>query len=377
VTVLLSTFGLLRMFLSVRVSWAGTVLVATTPFVVHETYFTWPKLLAASFGVAALAALVMRRPVLAGLLLGLSYLSHPVGLFIALAVGAIWLALALPGLRGVCEPLPLSKLRGVVLVIARTGALMAAGLAVAWLLWRVVNASDYRQTQNFTHYLLDANGDTSVTIFQWLQSRLRSLGNTLVPLQLFVFDHNERHVNSLFQPVGPLVIPFFYQYWNTVPFGVGLVYFPAFLVGLWRFARRGLAVFIAGVAFPFAVFAVYWGSFVTGLMREGLQGWIVFALIAAFLGHSVLDGGLPRRWAGVLRVCVTLRGLEILAMLLVPTVATTGWRAHGPFLITDVVSLAAMFGGVAALMLISWRAFDPARLRRAPPAVTRTEVGGP
>ena len=94
---------------------------------------------------------------------------------------------------------------------------------------------------------------------------------------------------------------------------------------------------------------------------------LVIALIAAFLGHTAVDGGLPRGWAEVVRASVSLRGLEVLAMLLLPTIVTTDWRGHGPFVLTDLASLAAMTGGVAALMLISWRAFDPARLRRVSP----------
>jgi hypothetical protein len=362
-TVLLSVFGLLRTFASLRVAWAGTVLVALTPFVVHETYFTWPKLLAASFGIAALAAVMSRRPGLVGVLLGLSYLSHPVGLFIAVSVVSTGIALALWGSGRTCRARTLLALRSSIRQTVKIGVWMALGIVVPVLVWWWVNAGHFTQQENFATYLRDANGVDPGALSRWVASRLRSLGNTLVPFQLLIWDHDEPHVNPIFNPLGPLVIPFFYQYWNTVPFGVGLVYFPMFLVGLWRFARRSAAVFLAGIALPFAAFAVYWGSYVTGLMREGLHGWIVFALVGAFLGHSVIEPVGLGRWAGVVRGCVTLRGLEVLAMLLVPTVVTMGWLGAGQFVLTDLAALSVMVGGVTVLMLLAWRAFDPTRLR--------------
>jgi hypothetical protein len=365
-TILLSAFGLLRAFAPFRVAWAGTALVALTPLIVHETYFTWPKLLAASFGVAALAALIGRRPGFAGVLLGLSYLAHPVGLFIALTVVASWLALALWGPGRACDAPALSRLRSSLPGIARAGAWMAVGLVGSLVLWRLVNGGHYSQGGYFD-FLVHANALPDPSVGEWVSSRLRSLGNTLVPLRLPLWDRDAVLLNPLhtFSPRAPFVIPFFFQYWTSLPFGVGIVYFPAFLLGLWRFARRSAAVFVGAVALAFVVFAVYFGESVGGLTREGLQLWIVLALIAALLGHSVIDGGVSGPWARVVRVLVTLRGVEVLAMLLVPTVVTTRLLGHGPFVLTDVVALAAMVGGVAALMVISWRAFDPARLANA------------
>jgi hypothetical protein len=353
-TILLSTYGLVRSFASSRAAWAATALIALTPFVVHEVYFTWPKLLAASLGVAALAALVGRRPGVAGALLGLSYLAHPVGLFITFAVGGTWFALSwwgpgpgysLPGFAG-----GRSRLEPAV----RGAAWLVAGLGGALLVWRLANGSHFAQS-NFLSYLTRSYGQSG-----WLGSRGISLANTLVPFRLFVVDHASPSVNPLGDTHAPLVIPFFYQYWNTLPFAVGIVYFPVFLVGLWRFARRHLPVMLLGVVTPFVVFAVYWGNFNSGLMREGLQGWVVLALIAAFIGHTLVAGR-PHVLPGLVRVCTTLRAIELLAMLAIPTIATSGLLGRSPFILTDVVSLATMLAGVAGLALISWRAFDPQR----------------
>ena len=57
-------------------------LAATTPFIVHETWFTWPKLLTAALCLLALQeALDPDHAGRAGALLGLAYLVHPLALF--------------------------------------------------------------------------------------------------------------------------------------------------------------------------------------------------------------------------------------------------------------------------------------------------------
>jgi hypothetical protein len=74
---------------SVVLLWTALVL-ATTPFWVQQTFFTWPKGLALFFACAALACL-QRRDVrslaAAGGLMGLGYHSHPLVLVIAGALG--------------------------------------------------------------------------------------------------------------------------------------------------------------------------------------------------------------------------------------------------------------------------------------------------
>ncbi len=56
-------------------------MVAMTGPVWMNTVFTWPKMLAAAFSLAAAAAVLARRPMLAGALCGLALLSHGTALF--------------------------------------------------------------------------------------------------------------------------------------------------------------------------------------------------------------------------------------------------------------------------------------------------------
>jgi hypothetical protein len=332
-TIVLSVFGLLSAFAPRRIAWAGTLLVGATPFVVHEVYFTWPKLLAASFGIAALTAALTRRPLVAGALLGLSYLAHPVGFFVTLAVLGVWFGYEWRRL----------DLRRLVL----SGAGIAVGVVVCSLAWRLVNTDDFHQTDRFGEYLFTANLVRPVPLSQWVESRLRSLGNTVVPFEMLVFDRDELRLTSISRPA----LGFHFQYWNTLPFAVGLCYFPLFVVGLVRYTRDHLAIALWGVALPFAAFVLYWGSYVTGLMREGLQGWIVIALVAAFLGH-----GLNLR---LLRLALTARCAELLLMLLAAPLLDDGLLGPDPTVPTDVAALTTMFAATTTLAVLSWRAFAP------------------
>ena len=59
---------------------AAAAIVATTPFVVHDTFFTWPKLLTAAVVLAAAHLILRKQRVLAGGVVGIAYLIHPLAL---------------------------------------------------------------------------------------------------------------------------------------------------------------------------------------------------------------------------------------------------------------------------------------------------------
>ena len=88
-TSLLSLWTVVRRLGGVRAARFALLLGATTPFLVHEIWFTWPKLFAASFVVLAVVALIDRRPLAAGLLGGIAYLTHPGALIFLPALFAI------------------------------------------------------------------------------------------------------------------------------------------------------------------------------------------------------------------------------------------------------------------------------------------------
>jgi hypothetical protein len=366
-TVVLAAYGLLRRLFAVRFALAGAVLVAMTPFVIHEVYYTWPKLLAASLGVTAAVAVLGRRPLAAGLLLGLAYLAHPSGL-IALPVLVLGWGLLLwrgaPGL-GLKPTAPVSARW--LATWTRDTLVLGAGLLAIYGAWNLANAG--HTVDYFASYVLQVNGKQPVPLGVWIDSRVHSMANTLIPFRLYLVDRHDPAINSYYTGVSPNIIRFSTSYWLTLPFGVGLLYFPIYLYGLARFARRAALLFCVAVLVPFVGFTIYWGATTAGMLREGLHFVVVISLLVAFVGHSLTSP--TQRLRAVVRLCVTARVLEVLFMLIAPTAVSGGLSLNHLFLPTDALALALMTGGALGLAAVSWWAFEPRRL--GPPRVAESE----
>lgn len=314
--------------LSVKGRAAARIVVAIaamTPFLVHELYFTWPKILAACGVVWALHALHRGLPVAAGLLLGIGYLFHPLALFSIPTFGALSLWLN----RRVEWP-------------PRRAVLLIAGLAVPVAAWWFVNRGAFHQGQ-FVDYLMRGNHELVGSVSAWAKARLVSVANTLVPAYLFFFHSADPWVNQ-YHHRSPAVVHWFFQYWTTLPFGLGLVTVPLVSAWTWRGARAQLLAFLVIVASPFLGFAVYWGSFWSGLMREGLHPWVMTLLLFA-----VLASGATVRSAPWVRFWFAARAVELLAMLLLPAMATAPVWINPRFALSDALSLLAVVMAVVLL----------------------------
>jgi hypothetical protein len=231
---------------------------------------------------------------------------------------------------------------------------MALGLLLIYGAWNIANSG--HTVDYFSSYLFSADGRGQVGFGTWLDSRFHSLANTLVPFRLYLADGNSVWVNA-FGTRSPAVVRFSASYTATLPFAVGLVYFPVFLYGLARFARRAAGLFVAAVVAPLLGFLVYWGANTSGLIREGLQFPFVIAILAAFVGHSVMCPN--RQWDRIVRIAATARAVEVLFMVMVPTIATMGLVGGRLFVVTDVLAIALMIGGVLGLAWLTWWAFGP------------------
>jgi hypothetical protein len=323
------------------------LLAATTPFLVHEVWFTWPKLLAASFVLLAFASVIAGRPLLAGVLIGIGYLVHPVALLFLppLALLALW-------------PLVGARLRRPRL---KQALLVAAGAAVFLVSWRLVNGSHYSQS-DFLDYLTAAGSQTHsylpihVTLGTWLSDRLESVGNTLVPMELFLFSADAPQIN-VFGGSSPGVIHFFFQYWGSLPFGIGILFFPLALLSLWRACRRWTWAVVVTVVLPFVGFAVYWGSFNTGMLREGLQPWIL--MLIAVIALEQRHEGFAWLRSPATRAILALRSAEVLAVAMVPTLATRHRLLDQHFALTDTVALLAMVAFCGCLGALVWSERGP------------------
>lgn len=319
----------------------AVAIAATTPFLVHEVWFTWPKLLAGFFVLLAFLCLLERHPFWSGLLAGVGYLVHPIALLSLPILGlfALW-------------PLVGARLRRPRIPGAM---LLAIGAGICLIAWRLINLHQDDQA-GFLQYVKQANRHVPVTPSNWIADRIESLANTLVPLRLFFFGSKDPSVNSITGP-SPAVIHFFFQYWNTLPFGFGIFFFPLLLVGLWRFAKRHSWPLIGTVVLPFVVFAIYWGAFSSGLMREGLQIWALTLVIVLAIGQEEERF----RWSrsGLVRGILYTRALETFADALVPAISTQHRIVSQSFLVSDVLALVILVGAAVGLIWALEGGFRP------------------
>ncbi len=335
-TAFVALWDLTRRLAGSRAAMFALLLAATTPFLVHEVWFTWPKMLAATFVLLAAICVISRRSFAAGALAGLGYLMHPVALLSLPALGL----LALWPLRDACWKRPRIG-QAVQLVL---------GLAGFLIVWRLLNGEHFEQ-ETFVDYFKQAGWDFHPGLVDWTEYRLKSFANTVVPLLLPFSSESNPSINVV-GGLSPDVIHFFFMYWNTVPFGVAIVFFPLLLVSLWRAGRRWPWPVAATVAIPFLLFVVYWGASSTGLMREGLQPWALTLFVVVGCEQAASGFGWLR--STPIRALLTLRVAEILAMVLVPTLATRHELFGNSFVLSDAIALLAILGFAATLAWLVW-----------------------
>ena len=345
----------------------AVLITAGTPFVVHDVYFTWPKFAAAAMCLLAAHLVLNRRPLYAGLFLGLGYLMHPLALLSAPTL-VLLILLVLPRRKPTLKFL--ADLGGSYIAIG-------VGLGTVLAGWRIVQGRYYTQDR-FLIYVRMAANVKNAPLSQWISTLWVSVENTLIPLRLPLADSNNRAINA----VGPGrtgttlrlhsggLIHFFFQYWNTLPFAVGITFFPVLLVLLWRIMRRCPYVFFAVAIVPFLVFAVYWGSYTSGLMREGLHVWLLTLFILA--GVQLKDDLHRPQFTLFVIAALLLRLVEVTAMMTVTSVHGARAIVSAKWAVTDVTALglmmAAVFGlGVLSVREIRRRAASPGSIRSAAP----------
>lgn len=336
-TAFLALWDLIRRLAGRPAAYLGALLAATTPFLVHEIWFTWPKLLAAGCILLAAICVIERRWGAGGLLAGFGYLMHPTALLSVPTLGLI----TLWPLRGAIWKRP--RIRAAIYFVA--------GLLVFLVIWRLVNGSHYNQN-GFLDYFREAGWSFHPTVAEWIEFRAKSVGNTLVPLLLPLANADNPSINVV-GGTSPGIVHFFFQYWTTLTFGCAIVFFPLLLLGLWRALRRWPWPVLATVVLPFVFFVAYWGASDSGMLREGLQAWVLtlFAVIAC--EQAATGFGWLR--STPVRLVLVLRVVEVLLMAALPTILTRHQLISGTFQITDTVAVFAMAGFAALLASLVWR----------------------
>lgn len=314
------------------------LLAVTTPFLLDELLFTWPKLLAASFVLLGALAIVERRALLSGLLVGIGYLMHPSALLALAGIGL----LALWPLRGANWRRPDLK----------AAVLLGIGVAVSLIAWKLVNGAHYDQN-GFLEYFREAGSSPHPSAGAWIDYRLGSLGNTVVPLMLPLFYGSNHSINA-FGGTSPPVVHFLFQYWAGVPFGLAIVFFPLLLVSLWKAGRRWPWPVLAVVVAPLVLFTAYWGSSVTGMLREGMQSWALTLLAVVAIQQA--KAGFPWLRSKPIRAILTLRVAEVLAATLGMTLGTNGFQLlSGPRTFNDLAALALVLTCALGMAAAVWR----------------------
>jgi hypothetical protein len=357
-TALLSLWELVRTIGRPGVARFAVLLGVTTPFYISDLWYTWPKMLGASSVLLAAAWLVRRRPFRAGIAVGLGYLMHPSALFGLVALGPV----SLWPIKAARWRHP--KILNAVLLLVGTGILVGA--------WRIYNGPHFLQN-TFIDYLKVAYPYTHPTVAQWGHFRLISLGDTIVPLFLPIFEAHSIAINVALSPRNPWIVHFFFQYQTGVPFGFGIVFFPLLLVGLWRAIRRWPWPVFATVVLPFLAFLIYWGDSISGMLREGLQAWVlaVVAVLALEQGAS----GFPWARSRPVRVVLCVRAIEVLGVAIVTTLATDHLRlVSSHYKLTDAVALCGVVGFAGLMVRAVW---DETGLLSGPARVPKVTRPGP
>ena len=337
-------FGVSQLFLPDEWSMLSVLIAATSPFFIHEVYFTWPKLEAAAFVLLSGYLTIRRRFLAAGLALGLGYMCHPSALLSVPAILCLLLLLpAVPGAQ------PAWWRRGWQVAVATS--LVLTGLAFWLILWRVANHSDYTQTK-FLHFARAA-GRLAPTPANWLKYRDDSLVNTLVPLNQFLYSASDDNVNAVEGP-SPPVVRFFVQPWSTVPAAAGFCFYFCLLgtVGIGLVRRPGWTV--ALLIIPLLIFAAYMGIDRSGMLKEGLHAW--FLTLTTFA--AVIWWQNRRRVVWFWRVCaiaLLTRAADLLGMMLAPAIWTQHAIVRPEFAFSDSLALTMMIGGTMGLCLYSFR----------------------
>lgn len=337
ITVLLSLWELVRVLAGRRAARFAVLLGIGTPFIFADLWFTWPKLLAASFVLLGAVFLFERKPLRSGLAVGVGYLMHPSALIglAALVPLALW-------------PLQGANWRRPRLLPA---ALIVLGAGVFLVFWRLVNGDHYLQ-EGFFEYVYMAYPNPHPPLGDWLYFRANSLADTYVPLYLPVFQGDDISINA-FGGGSPAVVHYFFQPWTSFPFAFAIVFLPMLLSSLWKAFRRWTWPVTAAILIPAAAFTVYWGASRSGMLREGMQSWVLAVLAVVAVQQAA--AGFPWLRSKPCRAILSLRGLEVLALAVGATVGTRGLSVvRGGFGLVDLTAVATVVAFSLAIVWVVW-----------------------
>ena len=267
-------YGLLLKFTSASNSLMITLFLATSPFLIHESFFTWPKLACTSCFFLSVLALFERRLVLGGIMMGVSYLFHPMAMLMMPFPG-LWLVASMYN-STFKDQKRLSMTAPIGLLNFLKASLIAYsqymfGIAIVCLSWLWLNRLDYHQGDFFKYILAQEYADT------WIRSRINSALNTLVPFYQFFFWPTDFRMSSP-GSISPPNVLWAWQYWSTIPMGLGITFFPLCYFIFLNYFRKYMGLLSLAVVLPFITHWICFGFETNGLTRNSGHV-IIFTLI--------------------------------------------------------------------------------------------------
>ena len=359
-TVIVATYLLLVPLAGAGWAALGAGLLGLCPFGIHELLFTWPKWAATAWVAVSFGLVHARRPLGAGLALGLGFLFHPLALLWAPWIG-LWSAGRELG----------AGFRAPILSLVRFGTGVAA-VALPWMALGAAMPVHHPETVlagqgGFLRYwtLADWHHATWKT---WWHTRWLNFANTFLPLHGFFSEVSYQHpkLGSAYEESGPL-LKFAELWWTSLPFAAGFGLWVASGFAIAR-ALRGLAAAALLFALLPSVFIVaYWGMDPLGLMRECghplLVGLICLTCVVASRRGGRLEAALRHPATPWLQVPETWLMLWLTTLL-----NPAPWPAHFNRLDPVHFALSTALLLVAALWTARTRVILPPRL--APPERT-------
>lgn len=262
--VVFGVMGFLRQLKADRLVWVTTLTwVGLAPVVMINVVFVWPKLLATYYLLMLTGSAKQENYRVAGLMMALAWLSHPVGaLFIPAAVVYIYLIQA--------DRSWVKASRNVILT-----TLVCIITVLPWLYFKM---AILKSADPFMGYFL-GGGDGLVAASDfgaWLKVRWNNLWYTLVPFAFFKDGLMKVWV------YGPLNEPlrWFTQYAKALPGELGFSCFITAYLALFRFEKNNQSsAMIWLIVSAFMVMLVFWGYSGDGLGRNSLEPLVIFIII--------------------------------------------------------------------------------------------------
>lgn len=317
---------------------ATTALLA--PFFVHEIYFTWPKLIAGALVLLAFLAAHRGKPFLAGVMLALGYLFHPLAALSGPFLGLWLLARPAPGPWWTR------------LITPAWFAFGALTLVIPWqLVGRLAPGGGADQRVFLTYFFIADN--VPATAATWWQSRWDNFAHTFIPGWLLTADPTHESINSFYEPSDVWVRTSF-LWWNTLPFALGLPGFLLVYYAVARACRRAFALTAVTLFAPALLLIAYWGAASTGLMRQCGHALFLSAIVIAIWSLARWPDARSQSFVNAFLhpACFAWRGLEIALMAFGTTLLNRHHAFADLFALNDLLSLLAAAACLVVLVIL-------------------------